>query len=346
MAVNLLDVESVVVLAGGHTRFVGPSTRQVRISFKDGARYIGEALVGEHAALLEVSGSGEYTHGDGEVSVGQFVKGELQGRGTQTSLNGDMFNGTFVKGMKEGKGEVHQADGTTLHGIWKNGKLQGPATRLHPGGVVEKSYWKSGVRDPFSSSLTIPKSARPTIVLIEPQSYVNTLVSWTLTSNWDFQRMNVLETAYHRLGPEKDQTPMQAQIREMLLSGTLPRSLVARLQRKLLEEENGKGLLVDFPLDVEEARMIKSWGFHVSACIVLHVDAVSLATTQWLDKNPIGPAKDIPLKLEDIKKCEEAVSAYEEEIAPLIKYYEDVYIPIRVSPRNGYKAELLKRLGL
>ena len=62
--------------------------------------------------------------------------------------------------------------------------------------------------------------------------------------------------------------------------------------------------------------------------------------------NPRASIRDMPLKLQDIEEFEEAIAAYEEDTAPFIKYYENVYIPIQVSPRDGYKAELYKKLGL
>ena len=345
MALSLAEIDVVVCLGVGSPGITKASARQVRVNFKNGAIYTGEALMQGSRRLLKISGIGEYQRCDGEQFAGRFFDGLLQGEGTQTSRNGDIVRCTFVNGIKEGKGELRKGDGTILHCIWKNGKISGPGIRLHPGGCVEKSYWKGGKRDPWTSSLTIPKKAKPTIVLIEPGYCANSLVSRTLRGHWGIDRLDVFETAYHRLGPKHSQSPAQKRIRKMILNGTLPRTLVARLQRKLLQEQEGKGLLVDFPFDVEEAKMIETWGFHVTACIVLHVDANTLASQSWLAANPMASLRDVPSSL-NLEKYEEELAAYEEETAPLIEYYKHVYIPVLVTPRNAYQVELHQRLGL
>lgn len=62
-------------------------------------------------------GKGTFTHADGSVKTGTFVKGQLTGNGIMTTEDGHSYEGEFVNYRMHGKGTLHYANGATFVGI-------------------------------------------------------------------------------------------------------------------------------------------------------------------------------------------------------------------------------------
>lgn len=306
------------------------------LRFADGSVYIGDVVGSGNGSIKEISGKGLLRRRteDGEESFfGAFVCGKLESQGRHISASGDVYEGGFSEGKREGKGKMTRSGADTVHGVWKNGMLCGPVTRIFRDGSVEKAMWKQGVKDPWTITRVIPSNAGRLIVCVEPEAFFgqgSRFLRWSM----GVQVMDIRMTAARRLPLADSLTPGQESIKNLLFTGReLPRELVARLQRKLLEETNGNGILVDFPYTVEEAEMLKTWGYEVTACVVMHVDSETLAKRCWYIDHPKQRYREIAADQLEDKSAE--VQGYLDEVSPLIQYYSDVYIPYKAALSEG-----------
>ena len=188
------------------------------------------------------------------------------------------------------------------------------------------------------------------MILIEPMDFDLYYTSDVLSEVTGLRKMDLALLALQMLGPEQSLNPAQKRLREAIFRGeALPRSLIARFQKKLLEDSEGAGILTDFPLNVEEATMLKDWGHKVTACIVVHVDVRTVAERRWFDDHEFARYEELPSSLEeevDFAEIQEEIRQYEEDILPLVEFYRDVYVPIRATyPPSVYTAHLKQKFG-
>lgn len=309
---------------------------EATLHFADGSVYIGDVVGSGEDSILEISGKGvlrRRTEDGEELFVGSFVCGKIDGQGRSTSASGDVYEGGFSKGKRHGKGKASRSGADMVYGIWRNGLLCGPVKRVFGDGSVESAMWKQGVKDPWTVTRVIPSTLRPLIVYITPGAFFNEgtqYLSWCLR----VKSMDIRWTAAQRLMFSKS-TPRQRALYKLLYDtgGSLPREFVARLQKKLLEESNGRGILLDFPYTVEEAEMLKSWGYEVTACVVMHVDPETLARRSSYVEQPTSTYKEIPF--DQLEDKSDVVQRYMDDISPLIAYYSDVYVPFQAELCEG-----------
>ena len=63
-------------------------------------------------------GNGTFTHADGTVRKGTFVKGQMTGYGIMEAENGDSYEGEFINYRMHGKGKGKWGNGSTFEGFW------------------------------------------------------------------------------------------------------------------------------------------------------------------------------------------------------------------------------------
>lgn len=66
------------------------------------------------------AGRGTFTHADGSVKTGVFVKGQLTGRGKMTTDDGHTYEGEFVNYRMHGNGTLRYANGAVFIGVFSN----------------------------------------------------------------------------------------------------------------------------------------------------------------------------------------------------------------------------------
>ena len=62
---------------------------------------------------------------NGDVYVGEIVKGMPEGKGTMTYANGDVYTGNWHKGDPDGQGTMTYADNSKFVGEWNYGEVSG-----------------------------------------------------------------------------------------------------------------------------------------------------------------------------------------------------------------------------
>ena len=347
MQIDASEVCSVQWLSPTPSAGVTPSVARAVLRLKDGCVYRGMVQTGEDNTIFGVHGRGEYERADGERFIGNFVNGLLEGLGQQVWPSGDVYEGMFVHGQKQGKGRLCRVDGITLCGTWQDDEIDGSALRIFWKGAIERCQYKRGVRDPWSAVLSVPRGKSATIIVIEPPDFYGHWTSAILCESTGLKEMELALMALQTLGPPQSLTPIQRRVKDMLCRGeTLPRSLLTRFQKKVLDDYNGAGVLCEFPLNVEEARMLQDWDHKVTACIVVHADIKTTAERRWLLRHRSAKYDKVPSNLEDeldYAEIEAELAQYNEEVAPLIEYYKDVYVPIRAIHPVDEFVELLKR---
>ena len=90
---------------------------------------------------------------NGDVYVGEIVKGMPEGKGTMTYANGDVYTGNWYKGNPDGQGTMTYADNSTYSGHWRAGKKQGMGTFKYQNGDVFTGKWQCNERS--EGTLTI-----------------------------------------------------------------------------------------------------------------------------------------------------------------------------------------------
>ena len=80
---------------------------------------------------------------NGDVYVGEIVKGMPEGKGTMTYANGNVYTGNWHKGDPDGQGTMTYADNSKFVGEWNYGeKYDGSYT--YPNGDTFVGKWSSG----------------------------------------------------------------------------------------------------------------------------------------------------------------------------------------------------------
>lgn len=103
------------------------------------------------ADILAKDKTKKYKNGD--VYVGEIVKGLPEGKGTMTYANGDVYTGNWYKGDPDGQGTMTYVDNSTYSGHWREGKRQGMGTFKYQNGDVFTGKWQSNERS--EGTLTI-----------------------------------------------------------------------------------------------------------------------------------------------------------------------------------------------
>lgn len=78
----------------------------------------------------EITGSGTYCWGSGNIYTGDFLKGKMHGKGLYKWLNGEEYEGEYKYNIKQGKGSFKWVDGRIFKGIFKDGKPHGSGKLL------------------------------------------------------------------------------------------------------------------------------------------------------------------------------------------------------------------------
>jgi hypothetical protein len=127
-------------------------------------------------------GKGKYTHIQGTIQEGIFVKGQMTGLGTEIFSNGDIYKGEFINYCMHGKGSYYQPSGDKFEGFFINGYYTGKYT--YSDGKV--AFIEKG--QPVSSINEKTSSYKPEIGI---------KVTEYFDENWN--RCKQKEAAYYRL---------------------------------------------------------------------------------------------------------------------------------------------------
>eukprot|EP01114_Cavostelium_apophysatum_P018300 TRINITY_DN5635_c0_g1_i3.p1 TRINITY_DN5635_c0_g1~~TRINITY_DN5635_c0_g1_i3.p1 ORF type:complete len:804 (-),score=227.58 TRINITY_DN5635_c0_g1_i3:60-2471(-) len=118
------------------------------IRYDNGAKYVGEVLIGEKE-LISRDGRGELHYPRDlklgtypEIYVGHWSVDKRAGFGVLTFSNKDKYYGEFFNDQFEGFGVYVYNDGTVFEGNWKAGKRKGQGTLLSPNGDKFEGDWK------------------------------------------------------------------------------------------------------------------------------------------------------------------------------------------------------------
>lgn len=123
---------------------------------------------------------------NGDVYVGEIVKGMPEGKGTMTYANGDVYTGNWHKGDPDGQGTMTYADNSKFVGEWNYGeKYDGSYT--YPNGDTFVGKWSSGkIKE---GVLTISKDNCVYMGRFHP--YTGKLEKGTITKDGDVLQIGV-----------------------------------------------------------------------------------------------------------------------------------------------------------
>lgn len=86
-------------------------------------------------------GFGRFSHVEGTIQEGPFVKGQFSGKGIETMDNGDSYEGNFVNYQRHGYGKYKMANGSTFEGWFVVGEVYTGKLTYYDGTVV---YYQEG----------------------------------------------------------------------------------------------------------------------------------------------------------------------------------------------------------
>ena len=323
-----MDVTTVVDVKLGRTvssTKEGVTYCEAVLSWKDKSCYTGIVVV-ERSQLGSVTGKGIFKCDQG-VFEGHFVSGKLEGQGKLVLPNGNVFEGVFVNGRREGKGKL-TTDDTVIHGLWLDDELNGWALRIYSSGSLERAFWECGTKDPWSVRREFSPGLKPLVVYMYAGAYPMQPIFEIISRGLNIPCISPLNDAYLELRYMKKPTEVQKNLMTLIERGKCPRRPLIEMARRRLDHVGGCGVLLNFPATVEEAELLREWGYEVAVFVVVHLTPDFIAAKWWRVKNPKVEQTEMP-KLEPSGRHKELVSKFYARVAPLIDFYVDEYMPVR-----------------
>ena len=150
-------------------------------------------------------GHGKFSHTDGSVKEGIFIKGQLIGKGKMTDNDGNSYEGNFINYRAHGIGKYKMANGSIFEGWF----------------VADKPY--TGKLTNYDGNITYLQEGVPVEKIVETKSDYKPKIGVRVTEYFDknWNRCQAKNAAYYRLITYKAPNKPTGKIKDYYITGEL-----------------------------------------------------------------------------------------------------------------------------